>query len=50
MGLENKGEKVRARLVVREIRKAKSEYEKLEPSDVLCSATSGEPEGIGQPR
>ena len=34
MGLEKQGEKVRARLVVREIKKAKSEYEKLEPSDV----------------
>ena len=49
--LKNKGEKVRARLVVREIKKAKSEDEKLEPSDsVFCNATSGEPEGIGQPR
>ena len=28
MGLEKKGEKVRARLVVRDIKKAKSEYEK----------------------
>ena len=37
MGLENKGEKVRARLVVREIKKAKSEYEKLEPSDVFSA-------------
>ena len=35
--LKNKGEKVRVRLVVREIKKAESEYEKLEPSDV-CSA------------
>ena len=33
---KNKGEKVRARLVVREIKKAKSEYEKLELSDVFC--------------
>ena len=32
--LKNKRKKVRARLVVREITKAKSEYEKLEPSDV----------------
>ena len=35
--LKNKGEKVRARLVVREIKKAKSEYEKLEPSDVFSA-------------
>ena len=35
--LNNKGEKVRARLVVREIKKAKSEYEKLEPSDVFSA-------------
>ena len=34
---KNKGEKVRARLVVREIKKAKSEYEKLEPSDVFSA-------------
>ena len=46
--LKNKGEKVRARLVVREIKKAKSEYEKLEPSDVFSAMPpSGEPEGIG---
>ena len=31
--LKNKGEKVRARLVVREIEKARSEDEKLEASD-----------------
>ena len=37
MGPENKGEKVRARLVVREIKKAKSEYEKLEPSNVFSA-------------
>ena len=35
--LKNKGEKVRARLVVREIEKAKSEDEKLEPSDLFCA-------------
>ena len=35
--LKNKGEKVRARLVVREIKKAKSEYEKLEPSGVFSA-------------
>ena len=35
--LKNKGEEVRARLVVREIKKAKSEYEKLEPSDVFSA-------------
>ena len=35
--LRNKGEKVRARLVVREIKKAKSEDEKLEPSDVFSA-------------
>ena len=35
--LKNKGDGVRARLVVREIKKAKTEDEKLEPSDV-CSA------------
>ena len=35
--LKNKGETVRARLVVREIKKAKSEYEKLEPSDVFSA-------------
>ena len=37
MVLKNKGEKVRARLVVTEIKKAKSEYEKLEPSDVFSA-------------
>ena len=37
-GLEKQKEKkVRARLVVREIKKAKSEYEKLEPSDVFSA-------------
>ena len=41
--LMKKGEKVRARLVVREIKKAKSEDEKLEPS-----ATRLEFESIGQ--
>ena len=35
--LKNKGDKVRARLVVREIKKAKSEDEKLEPSDVFSA-------------
>ena len=35
--LKNKGEKVRARLVVREIKRVKSEYEKLEPSDVFSA-------------
>ena len=35
--LKNKGEKVRARLVVREIKKAKSGDEKLEPSDVFSA-------------
>ena len=35
--LKNKGEKVRARLVVREIKKDKSEYEKLEPTDVFSA-------------
>ena len=35
--LKNKGEKVRVRLVVREIKKAKSEDEKLEPSDVFSA-------------
>ena len=35
--LKNKGEKVRARFVVREIKKAKSEYEKLLPSDVFSA-------------
>ena len=34
--LKNEGEKVRARLVVREIKRAKSE-EKLEPSDVFSA-------------
>ena len=37
LGLENKREKVRARLVVREIKKAKSEYEKVELSDVFSA-------------
>ena len=35
--LKNKGENVRARLVVREIKRAKSEYEKLEPSDLFSA-------------
>ena len=35
--LKNKGEKVGARLVVREINKAKSEDEKLEPSDLFSA-------------
>ena len=35
--LKNKGEKVRARLDVREIKRAKSEDEKLEPSDVFSA-------------
>ena len=35
--LKNKGEKVRARLVVREIKRAKSEDKKLEPSDVFSA-------------
>ena len=35
--LKNKGEKVRVRLVVREIKKAKSEDDKLEPSDVFSA-------------
>ena len=35
--LKKKGEKVRARLVVREIKKAKSEDEKLEPSDLFSA-------------
>ena len=35
--LKCKGEKVRARLVVREIKKPKSEDEKLEPSDVFSA-------------
>ena len=35
--LKNKGGKVRARLVVREIKKAQPEYEKLEPSDVFSA-------------
>ena len=35
--LKKKGEKVRARLVVREIKRAKSEDEKLEASDVFSS-------------
>ena len=35
--LKNKGEKVRARLAVREIKKAKSEDERLEPSDVFSA-------------
>ena len=35
--LKNKGEKVRGRLVVRELKKAKSEDEKLEPSDVFSA-------------
>ena len=34
---KNKGEEVRARLVVREIKMAKSEDEKLEPSDVFSA-------------
>ena len=34
---KNKGENVRARLVLREIKKAKSEDEKLEPSDVFSA-------------
>ena len=37
MGPEKQGRKVRARLVVREIRKVTSEYEKLEPSDVFSA-------------
>ena len=39
--LKNKEVKVRARLVVREIKKAKSEYEKLEPSDVFSPPVEG---------
>ena len=35
--LKNKGEKVRARLVLGVIKKAKSEYEKHEPSDVFSA-------------
>ena len=35
--LKNKGEKVRARFVEREIKKAKSEDEKFEPSDVFSA-------------
>ena len=35
--LKNKGEKVRARMVVKEIKRAKSEDEKLEPSDVFSA-------------
>ena len=35
--LKKKGEKVSARLVVREIKKAKSEDEKLEPSDLFSA-------------
>ena len=35
--LKNKGEMVRARLVVREIKKARSEGEKREPSDVFSA-------------
>ena len=35
--LKNKGEKVKARLVVREIKRAKSEDEKLEPRDVFSA-------------
>ena len=35
--LKHKGDKVRARLLVREIKKAKSEDEKLEPSDVFSA-------------
>ena len=35
--LQNQGEKVRARLVVREIEKAKSEDEKLDPNDVFSA-------------
>ena len=35
--LKNKGEKVRARLVVKEIKRANSEDEKLEPSDVFSA-------------
>ena len=34
---EKQGRKVRARLVVREIKKAMSEYEHLEPSDVFSA-------------
>ena len=35
--LKNKGEKARARLFVREIKRGKSEDEKLEPSDVFSA-------------
>ena len=35
--LKNKGEKVRARLIVREIKRVKSEDEKLGPGDVLSA-------------
>ena len=35
--LRNKGDKVRARIVVREIKKAKTEDEKLEPNDVFSA-------------
>ena len=35
--LKKEGEKVKARLVLGEIKKAKSEYEKLEPSDVFSA-------------
>ena len=47
--LKNKGEKVRARLVVREIKKAKSEDEKLDLSDVFFAMPPVESfESIGQ--
>ena len=49
--LKNKEERVRAGLFVREIKKAKSEDEKFEPTDVFSAiATSGESESIGQSR
>eukprot|EP00971_Amphidinium_carterae_P179834 3566930-Amphidinium_carterae.3 len=37
---KNKGEKVRSYIVVREIKKAKSEEEKLEPNDVFSAMAS----------
>ena len=40
--LKNKGEQVRARLVVKEIKKARSEDEKLESSDVFSAMPPAE--------
>ena len=48
--LKNKGEKVRARLVVRQIKKAKLEDEKLETCDLFSAMPPLEFESVGQSR